>query len=79
MEGGRVKSEADHDSPTLGPSPVSISEGEAVGWPVQNWDRYQYEAYIAMVLAIKGMVLDRQEIRILPLLHYYKLRKSISF
>ena len=46
MEGGHLKSQADHDSPTLGPSPVSTSEAEAVGWPVQNWDHYRYEAYI---------------------------------
>ena len=46
MEGGHLKSQADHDSPTLGPSPVKVSEAEAVGWPVQNWDRYRYEAYI---------------------------------
>jgi eukaryotic-like serine/threonine-protein kinase len=46
MEGGHLKSQADHDSPTLGPSPVKVSEAQAVGWPVQNWDRYRYEAYI---------------------------------
>lgn len=46
MEGGNLKSQADHDSPTLGPSPAKASEAEAVGWPVQNWERYRYEAYI---------------------------------